>query len=460
MAETIVMIDPRVLKDHPRNSEFFDDVQGEEFERLVESIKAHGVLTPVRVTKDMTIISGHQRKKAAIKAECFSVPAIIDETEDDSEVLMKLIETNFSRMNNNPIKQARWIKEYEELKGIRQGSAGGSQPNNSAGITQKDIAKELGLSCDTLQNLKKLLQLDPTLQQYISDGKISATTGFKLLTKLTPEEQQKLIDKLPDEVKFTASTIEQYIAQIREEVAKNAANVQKENDKLRGRNEQLIRENNELLAGHLPASTEITDRLAKLEQDNRDAYESMQRAKKEVERLQGELHKAIEAKTIAEKKAAGGDDGMAAMQKQIDDLEWELQGAEDEKRKLETLLSERDSKIIEYEREKNNKILRSAITSGDSDEEYKQREIDTYVSRIQGTITSFCNAIDEMLVKCDILGSVKTGAIGALVDTSKGAIEHANRLYNTLLSYTNGNEDATPEDDDFENEWLGDDIAV
>ena len=55
------MLGPRILKVHPRNSEFFDDVDGEEFDRLVESIKEHGVLTPIRVTKDMTIVSGHQR---------------------------------------------------------------------------------------------------------------------------------------------------------------------------------------------------------------------------------------------------------------------------------------------------------------------------------------------------------------------------------------------------------------
>ena len=66
MAETIVMLDPNVLNVHPRNAEFFDDVNGAEYDRLVESIREHGVLTPLRVTKDMTLISGHQRKRAAL----------------------------------------------------------------------------------------------------------------------------------------------------------------------------------------------------------------------------------------------------------------------------------------------------------------------------------------------------------------------------------------------------------
>ena len=121
MAEMISYIDPKILKVHPRNAEFFDDVVGAEFDRLVESIKDHGVLTPLRVTKDMTIISGHQRVRAAIEAGCDSIPVIIDEDEDGNDVLMKLIETNFGRMKNDAIKQAKWLEEYKKLKGITRG---------------------------------------------------------------------------------------------------------------------------------------------------------------------------------------------------------------------------------------------------------------------------------------------------------------------------------------------------
>ena len=139
MAETIIRIDPRVLKVHPRNAEFFDDVDGAEFDRLVESIKDHGVLTPLRVTKDMTIISGHQRTRAAIKAECFSVPVIVDESEDDNDVLMKLIETNFGRMKNDKVKQAKWLAEYEKLRGVRQGSAYKADPNYLGRLVQRSL---------------------------------------------------------------------------------------------------------------------------------------------------------------------------------------------------------------------------------------------------------------------------------------------------------------------------------
>ena len=121
MNEVISYVSPTILKVHPRNNEFFDDINGEEFDRLVESIKDHGVLTPLRVTGDMTIISGHQRMRAAIEAGCATVPVIIDGSEDDDDVLMKLIETNFGRMKNNKVKQARWLEEYKALKGIKRG---------------------------------------------------------------------------------------------------------------------------------------------------------------------------------------------------------------------------------------------------------------------------------------------------------------------------------------------------
>ena len=64
---------------------------------------------------------------------------------------MKLIETNFGRIKNNAIKQAKWIEEYEKLKGVRQGSAYQKADRNYSGqLRQEDIAKELGVDTSTI----------------------------------------------------------------------------------------------------------------------------------------------------------------------------------------------------------------------------------------------------------------------------------------------------------------------
>ena len=52
------------LKPHPRNNEFFDDMTGEKWKEFLESIKIRGVIEPIVITPDKTIVSGHQRVRA------------------------------------------------------------------------------------------------------------------------------------------------------------------------------------------------------------------------------------------------------------------------------------------------------------------------------------------------------------------------------------------------------------
>lgn len=209
------------LKCHPRNDEFFSNVEGEEFERLKQSIQELGILTPLRISADMTIISGHQRYRAAQELGLAKVPVVMDyDLENEDEKLVQLIAANFGRMKNDPVKQGRWIAEYERLRGVRHG---GSRQNNSVLITQDDIAAELGVDKTTLQNLKRLSTLLPEIQEIISDGRISATTGFKLVARLSEDEQHELLSLLPEAQRFTQSQVQEYVDQIRGLEAKNAS---------------------------------------------------------------------------------------------------------------------------------------------------------------------------------------------------------------------------------------------
>lgn len=128
--------------------------------------------------------------------------------------IAQLIAANFGR-TENLIDKAKWIAEYERVRGVRQGGDRKSKPNNSALITQEDIARELGCSVDTLQNLKKLNDLIPEMQDIISEGRVSATTGFKLIASLSSEEQRKLLESLPETEKITAKKMESYIAKMK-----------------------------------------------------------------------------------------------------------------------------------------------------------------------------------------------------------------------------------------------------
>ena len=95
------------LKPHPRNNEFFDDMTGDAWEAFKESIKKSGIIEPIVVTKDMIIVSGHQRVRAAKELGISTVMVDIRKYENDEQVLKDLIETNIRQRgvgNPNPIK--------------------------------------------------------------------------------------------------------------------------------------------------------------------------------------------------------------------------------------------------------------------------------------------------------------------------------------------------------------------
>lgn len=464
MAETIVMLDPSALKAHPRNDEFFDDVNGADFDRLVESIREHGVLTPLRVTKDMTLISGHQRKRAALEAGVTEVPVIIDGSTDDSEVLMKLIETNFGRIKNDPIKQAKWIKEYEELRGVRQGSAykKAETDNPSQVVTIRDIAKELGVSRDTIVSLKKLLKLDPAIQQLISGGNITPTAGFKLIAKLSPEDQRKLVDKLSDDVKFSAKSIEAKINEIRAEGAANANAVQQENDELRGRNDSLVRENNELRSGKIDVSEATQNRINSLEEEKRGYYEKWNDARNENDRLRKEMDKAIQAMKLTESKANGGDEAAAALENRIAELEVKIQATEREKNDLEFQLSEKDDEIEELKSKKKDGALRSAVVQELSNSEYTERQLTSFKTKVSQSASSFEMACNEILKDINLVGEVEMDTRKALREIIDRAMIAAKNLGLAIMpdslmvtyNMTNGNTD------DYDDDYFSEDDLI
>lgn len=315
MSRQIMNISPNALKPHPRNEEFFSNAEGEDYQRLKESIQELGVLTPLRVSSDMTIVSGHQRWHAAKELGLESVPVEIDEgLKDEDEKLIQLIAANFGRMKNDPIKQGKWLVEYERLRGVRDGRYGKrSLDRHNVGLKQSDIADELGVDARTIQRLKNLTTLIPEIQDIISEGKITPTTGFTLLSRLSEDEQHQLLEKLPSAQKFTQSQIQQYVDQIHGYEQK-VAELSGELDAEKQRADDAVRCMNK--ATRLVAEsedgeryTEMAEKLQIAQENYRKEHETFaayrksqetndRKHAKEIEMLQAKLEKASEPRII------------------------------------------------------------------------------------------------------------------------------------------------------------------
>lgn len=278
------MISIQKLNEHPRNKEFFDDIIGDRWEDFKDSIVRRGVVEPIVVTQDLTIVSGHQRVRACKELGLLNLPCSIKHYSDaenrtkDDLIIEDLISTNIMQRgvgNVNPIKMAKCIIELERIKGIYKGNHQNVKRDNLT--SQSDLAEELNISRRQLQDYKKLTNLIPELQQMIEDGTMKATVGYKIWAKMSQEEQENFFNEIGmDKLKImTQKATQQYID---------------ENNRLKA---ELQKEKNK--------PEKIKEVIVEVEVDNTDyvAMSKIDKIKKENERLREEkesLEKRLQAK--------------------------------------------------------------------------------------------------------------------------------------------------------------------
>lgn len=435
MAQEIMNLPVAALKPHPRNEEFFSNIEGEDFKRLKESISELGILTPLRVAADMTLVSGHQRYRAAKELGLELVPVIVDHTlKSDDGMIAQLIAANFGRMKNDPIKQAKWIAEYERVRGVRQGSAyQKAEPQFAAQVSQEDIAKELGVSVDTVQRLKKLNNLLPEIQDIISEGKVTASTGYNLIASLSPEEQRKLLESLPETEKITAKKMESYIAQIKDFESKVSAY----ESKVTALEKTVTAKSDEIIGlknAQLDAQIQHDQTLV---QQNRTYFENWQKEIKsreetldELKKVKKDLETAKENARKANLKAAlkEAPDGMEQLNSKI----FELESTIDE---LNKKLAAAEEQIEAANQSQEDGFLRYAIPDI-VDARQELEDVSALCARIQTAIGSYLTDVRSISRESGRFHQIKPDFAAILLDTISDAISETKLLYGALSSQT------------------------
>ncbi len=220
MSQEVIQVSTKVLKAHPRNNEFFDDIQGKEYEQFKQSISQDGILSPILVSPDMTVISGHQRLKACKELGIDLVPIMIrDDLTDENEKLKLLLAANFGRTKNDDAKQRKIATEYVALCGYKHGEMGRGRKTcagRTSNLTQDEIAEQLGVSTRSLQEMLSIeRKLTPEVKEMLDAGIFTKKTANNILTKLTSQEQSELIAALPENVKFTQEQVNTYVEKIK-----------------------------------------------------------------------------------------------------------------------------------------------------------------------------------------------------------------------------------------------------
>lgn len=142
---------------------------------LVSSISQYGILQPLVVRKSnklYELVAGERRWRASQKAGLKEIPVIIKEYTDGEMTEIALIE-NIQREDLNAIEEAL---AYRRLM-------------DDFHLTQEEVAKRIGRSRSVIANMVRLLNLHPSVQDYVSRGTLSMGQSRPLLGLETLELQ-------------------------------------------------------------------------------------------------------------------------------------------------------------------------------------------------------------------------------------------------------------------------------
>ena len=177
----------------------------DEMEMLIESIKEHGILSPIIVrpleNDEYEIISGHRRLFASKRAGLTEVPALVVEMDRDNAAIA-LVDSNLHRDNISPSEKAFAYKLKMDAMS-RQGhrtdlTSGQLVPKSDDSRTSAEIGEAYGESYKTVQRYIRLTYLHPKLLEYVDEGRISFTPAVEL-SYLNDIEQMDLIQTIESE---------------------------------------------------------------------------------------------------------------------------------------------------------------------------------------------------------------------------------------------------------------------
>ncbi len=188
----IIDIEPN--KDQPRKD--FDE---DKLAALAESIKEHGVISPILVTPGKggtyKIVAGERRWRASKLAGLKEIPCIIKELNAQELSELAMVE-NLQRDDLNPIEESEGYRYLMER----------------FSLTQEEIAKKIGKSRSAIANALRLNNLCTEVKALLKDDKLSQGHARALLT-LDADAQLAIAERIIQDglnVRQTEAIVQNY----------------------------------------------------------------------------------------------------------------------------------------------------------------------------------------------------------------------------------------------------------
>ncbi len=154
----------------------------EKLQELSNSIKTHGIIQPLIVTKNeagFELIAGERRLQAAKLAGLLKVPVIVREASEQNKFELAIIE-NVQRHDLNLVEEAKSYKKLAE----------------EFDLSQEEIAQKIGKSRSVIANRMRLLTLPIEIQKALTLGSITEGHAKLLLAIPNPEKQRAFFEMI------------------------------------------------------------------------------------------------------------------------------------------------------------------------------------------------------------------------------------------------------------------------
>ena len=151
----------------------------ESLDELAASVREHGVLQPVLVRplgpNRFQLIAGERRWRATRAAGLPTIPALIEEMDDEAALEIAIIE-NLQREDLSPLDEAVM---YDRM--IRE-----------RGYSVRRLAQKLGKDKGYLENRLRLADAPPEIQELVSLRKDTVSHAYELLKVSDPKRRKRL----------------------------------------------------------------------------------------------------------------------------------------------------------------------------------------------------------------------------------------------------------------------------
>lgn len=206
--DVVLQVSPADIDPNPHQPRsHFDDTQ---LADLADSIREHGVLQPLVVTKtengSYELIAGERRLRASKLAGLNKVPVIVRSFGEQQKLELAIIE-NVQRAQLNPVETAL---AYQKLA-------------DEFNLSLDEISKKVGKAKSTVSNMMRLLQLPESAQKAVAEGTISEAHGRAILALSDADLQYAMLEKIVAE-DMNVRQAEQYSREVKQGKGNTSAN--------------------------------------------------------------------------------------------------------------------------------------------------------------------------------------------------------------------------------------------